>query len=717
MNALRTGPAGSGRHALLLAVLSAALLLGCSPAGSAGAPDIVNAGFDQPSSDGLPPAWFLDAAAKGKGQIQLLASYPGATGNVLQLKPNGTNSGDKLLGLGQLLDAAAWRGRSIGIEVKMGASGGAAAIAGVHALGKSGDLGFVQIRQDDSGGELRLQRRSLDVPANADNLVVYVTTPSMAGQALIDSIALAVVGAPGAAPAPASSRVEISVDAQRVVRQIPPTIFGSNAEWIFDGQGLWSSGRKALDSDALRLVGELSPSVIRFPGGVFADYYHWRDGIGAQDRRPSTPNYPGGPQSRHAIGSQEIAEVARHARAELLLTVNAGSGTAAEAADWVAYAKRELRPRVRLWEVGNELYMKGDLSGAAMTAKQYAKRYLAFAAAMRAADPEIRIGAIGGLNYGSYRFMSDDRWTDTLLQQAAPQIDFLSVHNAYAPVLIGVSDSVDPKSVYRAMLAAPKQIEANLQDLGRMLARYESPTRPIALAVTEWGPSFHVAPSSPWVDHVKTMGSALFVASTLNVFARSPRVEVANFFKLTDHGFMGWLGRRKGAWAHTAPGLAFSLYREKLGRNLVQTDVSSPTYDMPGLGAVAPTDKVPWVDAIATYDKGQLVLMLVNKSDTQTLDGKITLKGVRAYSNVSVQSLSADSLDANTGTELPAVPGLVWAKQVDLGHFARGTASEIRVMQEALPPLGSAPAAGATLNYKLKPLSITAITFGLVELR
>jgi len=359
--------------------------------------------------------------------------------------------------------------------------------------------------------------------------------------------------------------------------------------------------------------------------------------------------------------------------------------------------------------VGNELYMKGDLSGAFMKADKYAGIYKSYASAMKAVDPSIRIGAIGGLNQGTYHFIDDDRWTETILKQAAGQIDFLSVHNAYAPVVIGVSDKTDPLTVYRSMLAAPAQVEQNLQSLSALLARYETPGKPIGIAVTEWGPFFHVQPDSPWVDHVKTMGSALYVASTLNVFLRNPRVEMANFFKLTDHGFMGWLGRRKEGWQATAPYLVFSQYRHHLGRNLVQTDVVSPTFSSKAIGVVSSQERSPLVDAVATVDGGKMQVILVNKSEDKAVEARIVVKNARSMGPAKTDILRADSLDANTGTELPLVPGLKWSKQVEVARFSRGAPGEIRRETGTLPG-ASATAAGVPLTLQLPPLSVTTLS-------
>ena len=703
---------------LLGAALVALICVGCEIGSPATAPasTLANGGFDT-VSDGLPAGWNLDAAVRDKGSVGVLSNFPAADGKVLELRPNARNGGDRPLGVGQLLDARPLRGKRITVQAILGADGAATAIVGVGALGSSGDLGGVQITEGDSQGKLVTQRRTLDIPGGAENLVVYAAVSGTSGRALFDSIAIAVddARAPAAIGAvPQVAAAEVVVDIGRPIRKIPATLFGTNLEWIFDGQGLWNAQKGALDPEALRLARELAPTLIRFPGGGFSDYYQWRNGLGPQDKRPTTENSPKGPRSRHSIGVGEAAELARVAGAELLLTVNVGTGTAQEAADWVRYMNRGPGPRVRLWEVGNELYMAEDMSGGQLSAPAYTRKFLEFAAAMRAVDPEIRVGAIGGLNYGQYRFIDDSRWTETLLKGAAGQIDFLAVHNAYAPVVMGVPANADPRTVYSAMLAAPVLIENNLRDISRLLSKYEVPGRPIGIAVTEWGPLFHILPDNPWVDHVKTMGSALFSASVLNVFLREPRVEIANFFKLYDQSFMGWIGRRKGEWAPTASFRVFSLYRQKLGQNLVQAQVNGPVFSSNGLGVVSSVDKAPTIDAVATVDGETLTVIVVNKSADQPADVRVRLNGARGYGSVDATSVYADSLDANTGTDLPSIPGLRWARQVDMGRFAKGSDEEIHTATERLPGV-KASDGNAVLTYRVRPLSVTSLQFGQVR--
>jgi alpha-N-arabinofuranosidase len=692
---------------------------------------IPNGDFRQ--ADGTRPAlWNLDAAVRGKGEVRLVDLPGGGSGRAVELRPNARNGGARPLGLGQVIDAKALRGQRLTLSALLAAEGGATAIVGLHALGAKGDLGHVQLMHSTPGAP-QPQRGTLEVPAAADVLILYLAAGGQEGRALFSGLVLepaasaAAAGpvrgaAPGTAPATsaattaattATTAATASYSAALVVQgsalreRVPSALFGINVEWIFDGQGLWDARAQRVDPEAKRLTRELGTTLLRWPGGVFSDTYRWRDGMGPQAQRPTTQHFPKGPRSRHSFGTPEVAELAQAAGADLLITVNAGTGTAAEAADWVRHMNLGPGPKVQWWEVGNELYMQGDLAGAHMSADAYAKRFLEFAAAMRAVDPGIRVGAIGGLNYGRYAFVADPRWTEKLLRVAAPQMDYLAVHNAYAPVLMGAPVDTDPRAAYRAMLAAPVLIEANLRDLDALLARHERRDRRIGLAVTEWGPLWHALPDSPWVDHVKTWGSALFTASTLHAFLRQPRVEMATAFKLADQGFMGWLGRRDGRWMATPSAQVFAMYTRLAGQQLLSTRTETPGFDTDTLGVVQAVRNAPWLEAVAAAspDCRELTLMLVNRHETEAADLRIELPGVRGWREGRQETLVGRALDAHVGTALPAIPGIRWAEQKRLSRFGQGSPDELQRSAEKLPA-----ARAGTLQRRLPPLSVTALT-------
>jgi alpha-N-arabinofuranosidase len=394
-------------------------------------------------------------------------------------------------------------------------------------------------------------------------------------------------------------------------------------------------------------------------------------------------------KSRPHFGTDEALEFATQAGAELLITVNAGTGTAAEAADWVRYVNGRGQ-RVRYWEIGNELYINdGSPISKEITVDPatYAKRVREFAQAMRAADPKIQIGAIGGENQPPYGFVHYRDWNKTVLQGAGDQIDYFAIHNAYAPV--SVPDQSDFRQVYEAMLASPVLIARNLATVARQIQEF-APTRPggIPIAVTEWGPLFQVDPKGRYAQHNKTLGSALFVASALKVLIESPVTNIANFHLLNDLGFMGWIGPARGAsfaepqWTPTPRYYSFELFSRHFGPQLLRSEAQSPTYDTPGVGAVGAVQKVPYLDVISSLsaDSHQLFLIAINKDLDRPIEATIELDGFAPAATATAWSLNGSGVDANTGTAPLPIPGLTWGRPVedpDNPRFSLGSASEI----------------------------------------
>ena len=200
---------------------------------------------------------------------------------------------------------------------------------------------------------------------------------------------------------------------------------------------------------------------------------------------------------------------------------------------------------------------------------------------MRAADPCIKIGAILDENYGASIPHAYSTWSEEVLPLVGQEVDFVSIHNGYAPAVVDPGD-LDLETIYAAMLAAPVLIESSLERVsGKIQRLVPDRASEIKIAITEWGPFFHLVPESPYVDHIKTLGSGLYVASVLKMFIQSPQVEIANFFKLADALFMGWIGPRQGQWVPKAPYYAFQMYTQHFGEVLVQSETTSPAYKQP----------------------------------------------------------------------------------------------------------------------------------------
>ncbi len=463
-------------------------------------------------------------------------------------------------------------------------------------------------------------------------------------------------------PRKAIRTLQASVDAAAVEHALDRRIFGTNLEWFNNAGGL---ADPRLAPSLTRLAREQGITVFRFPGGTLSDYYHWQDGIGPQAARQVRKHPTDSGSSANTYGSPEFFRLLKDTGAEGMITVNAGTGTAEEAADWVAYANRpgDARRRadgfpepmgIKLWEVGNELYLPGNPHELKITVtpEVYAQRFAAFSEAMRRVDPGITAIAIGVANSHVGPSSEFTDWTERILQRVAGRIDMIAVHNAYFPMLFKERQpSVD--EVYPALWAAPEAVDRSLAGLDRLIARYEGRRR-IPVAVTEWGALYSLPHVDPyWVDHVKTLGSAVYVARLLQVFLSHPRVAVSNYFKFTDRTFMGWVdlnGQPK------LPFHAFRLYATATGSHKVKSSLEDvPTYDTPGIGGIAAQSGVPEVTLFASRDTstGRLYVNLVNRSLRQAHQVRLALRGMQATPQGELLTLAGPEPTAHNGRDIP----------------------------------------------------------------
>ena len=679
---------------------------------------VVNGDF---ARGGNPPAgWVMEKEAASKGTLRI-------SNGALELLPNSTNvtPSAKPLGVGQAIDATSMAGKSLKLSARLGLRAPAtAAVVGLHALRADGsEIAMVHLRRSQSGDGLETETGVLAIPPGEKPklLILFAVAEGLAGSAQFGTITVtpdAVTVAKEESPLPARGgpgySAKVTVDATARGRAIPRGLYGVNIEWWRNANGLWDEGGDRLDPEALRLTKALRPSIIRFPGGFLGDAYAWREATGPRKNRPSiVANPSSGEKGTPNFGTEELVQFAGAVGADLMLQANLGTGTAKMAADWVRYMNDQLRrnpngPRVLWWEMGNELYHKGDASGGSLSPEAYSDKLRAFAREMRAVDPTIRLGAIGMENYPTFPFNSYRDWNETVLKRAGGDIDFFAVHNAYAPV--GPDDRANPLDVYRALWAAPLMVADNLRTVSEQIRRFAPSDRAdrIRIAVTEWAPLFQVVPSSAWIDHSKTLGSALYVADVLRVFIQSDRVEVANFFKLNEPSFLGLIAARQGQWAPNASYYAFQLYTEHFGSTVVASRTEAPTYDSVKAGIVPAMKKVPLLESVASVsaDGSRVFVMLINKSVDQPADVALNIGGSDVASGIA-HLLTGASPDSNTGTELPKVPGIKWARQVNVDEktrsFDRGAPSEVTYASSPLPRVGKA------FTYRVPPHSVVSL--------
>jgi len=229
-----------------------------------------------------------------------------------------------------------------------------------------------------------------------------------------------------------------SVDLQADLGALSAIAVGANAA-AWDGN--------LIDRGLPDLLEDANIQVMRYPGGSVSDNYHWLSNT------PDDPNQGG---TDPAANFDAYMTVVKRARARAMITVNYGSGTATEAADWVRYANRGCRRYdgpvptypgasrnghdydIRYWEIGNELYGNGtygatwEVDHKPHDPATYANGVLSYSAAMKAVDPTIRVGAVltapGNWPDGQTNEASPKPWNDTVLSMACSALDFVSIH-------------------------------------------------------------------------------------------------------------------------------------------------------------------------------------------------------------------------------------------------------------------------------------------------
>lgn len=244
-------------------------------------------------------------------------------------------------------------------------------------------------------------------------------------------VAVAVSAAGPVAGAPAGPRSQtgnsaavVTVRADQPIAALRPNAIGVNTP-------IWNPN--LVHPAVSGLIRQAGLRRLVFNGGPVSDLYHWADGSVSPD--PDPADHPFDYSTlRPQFDFDQFAAVARSAQADMLVHVNYGTGTPAEAAGWVRYANLVKRYGVRDWEIGEEVYLNGhfpDLNfepdaHADKSPQTYAANVTAYARAMKAIDPSIRIGVglfVAGPGPSVYR-----DWNETVLRIAGRAIDFVDLH-------------------------------------------------------------------------------------------------------------------------------------------------------------------------------------------------------------------------------------------------------------------------------------------------
>lgn len=300
---------------------------------------------------------------------------------------------------------------------------------------------------------------------------------------------------------------------------------------------------RGVRSDLVAALKEIGVPNLRWPGGCFADIYHWRDGIGPREDRPTVPNrFWGRAMEDNSFGTHEFMDLAAQLGATPYIAGNLGSGTVQEMSDWAEYLTagdgspmallRQENGREEPWEVGwigvgNESWG----CGGNMRAAFYADLYRQYATYLRQYAPGVPLVAAGpSAGFGGYG--SDLEWTETLMREAGGMMQGYSLHYYTVTHNWTVKGSATDftEDEWFTTLYRSTWMDSVVTAHGRIMDQYD-PEKRIAIVMDEWGTWYDVEPGTPgWgLFQQNTLRDGLVAAITLNILNNhADRVRVAN---------------------------------------------------------------------------------------------------------------------------------------------------------------------------------------------
>jgi alpha-L-arabinofuranosidase len=416
----------------------------------------------------------------------------------------------------------------------------------------------------------------------------------------------------------------LRVDPNHIVREVDRHRFlGTNV-------GLWHEARQLFDTDVQYYLRDLNPSYLRIPGGSWSDAYIWNgngvwdgntfdlskysNGVWQIDYSKYAPGFlqekPGVPAEWHGnLDVLALHEFVKDKGSHAIVTVNAGTGTPEMAAEWVRWANLEKKYGVKYWEVGNELEGGWEMGstkpdGTRLTGKDYAERFNAFAKAMKAVDPTIKVGGPTAANTRML-FLED------LMKYAGDEVDFISFHTY--PVERGL---VSEAEVMEQAFSLKKPMDR----IHKLIEKYQ-PSRKgqIEIGITEWNSK--VVEDRDSADLLNGLWSSIFVGEMFRQgVGFATQWDLLTATPEGGHGLFDFQGRcqpKSQYWA-------LYMWSKYMGNQLLDAQLqdSKNAY------------------AIVTRDSDRLYVMVVNISRDDPAEITIEVPGAELSSEGRVATLS-----------------------------------------------------------------------------
>jgi len=458
---------------------------------------------------------------------------------------------------------------------------------------------------------------------------------------------------------------KLTINADQTLSTIDRQIYGHFSEHLGRCiyEGIWVGedspieNTKGIRNDVLGALKEIKVPGLRWPGGCFADEYHWKDGIGPKETRKRMINtHWGGVVENNHFGTHEFMLLCELLDCEPIICGNVGSGTVQEMSEWVEYMTfdgvspmAELRAengheqpwKLKYFGVGNENWG----CGGNMRPEYYADLYRRYATYVRNYGDNKIFKIAGGPNVDDYR------WMEVLMREAGRFMDGISLHYYTVPDKWERKGSAlgFPEHEWIDTLIKAQHMDELLTRHSAIMDQYD-PDKRVALVVDEWGTWYDVEPGTNpgFLYQQNSIRDALVAAIHFNIFhAHSDRVRMANIAQMVN--VLQSVILTEGEKMILTPTYhVFNMYKVHQDAKLLQLELQSGDYTNNGKTMKA-------VSATASVDaEGAVHISLAHVDPVNSTTLEIDLRGLtQAQFSIEAAELTATKMDAHNTFEAP----------------------------------------------------------------
>ena len=388
---------------------------------------------------------------------------------------------------------------------------------------------------------------------------------------------------------------------------------------------------RGIRQDVVAALKKIQIPVLRWPGGCFADDYHWKDGIGPRPNRPTIVNvHWGGVTENNHFGTHEFLDLCEQLGCAPYICGNVGSGSVQEMRDWVEYVTfdglspmadlRKKNGREKPWKlpyfgVGNENWG----CGGNMTPEYYTDQYRRYATYVRGLGGNRVFKIACGPNSFDYK------WTEVLMRDAGRQMNGLALHYYCGTGRKSRSATQYEEGDWFHLLRSALRMEELVTKHSEIMDKYD-PQKRVALIVDEWGAWHAVEPGTNpgFLYQQNSLRDALVAGLTLNIFNQhADRVKMANIAQ-TINVLQAVILTDKEKMILTPTYHVFEMFTAHHDAKLLPTELEAVAYRFG-------QDQIPGLNVSASRDKdGKIHVTLCNLNPNTTAEVSCELQGAKA---------------------------------------------------------------------------------------